>query len=134
MEYVAYKSIQVNHSDESDNDNGSDSSDQSTIINSQLSDYRASIQNNRVNQTDVIYRRASNTILNDTRIPDENGKIQQFSNHKSSRKNKLLNWFLFLFGFVSTLIVLSQLYLLIHFDEYGKPKNYKENIYMKSTN
>lgn len=110
-----FDSIQVNLSEDSDNDTGSDASDSSNTINSRVTERCTLIRNNSENQTDVIYRRISN-YMGDTRFLAEYGNYQIFSTHKISRQNKSLKRFLFLFGFASTLIVLSQLYLSLYFD------------------
>lgn len=114
-ECADYKPNQLKLSDESDNETGSDVSDTMIPINSQANESCTLIRQNRANQTDVIYRRISN-YMNDTRFLADYGNFQIFSTHKSSRQNKSLKRFLFLFGFASTLIVLSQLYLSLYFD------------------
>lgn len=116
---VDYNSIRVNLSEESGNDDGSDSDASDSSISAHSHQIRLEsctlIQNNkRANQTDVIYRRISN-YMGDTRFLAEYGNLQIFSTHKSLRQNKSLKRFLFLFGFASTLILLSQLYLSLYF-------------------
>lgn len=112
---VDYNAIQLNLSDESDNETGSDASDSSITTNSQATESCTLIRNNHANQTNVIYRRISN-YMGDTRFLAEYGNFQIFSTHKSTRQHKSLKRFLFLFGFASTLIILSQLYLSLYFD------------------
>ena len=109
----------MNLSEESDNDDGSDSDASDSSISAHSGHIKLEsctlIQNNkRANQTDVIYRRISN-YMGDTRFLAEYGNLQIFSTHKSMRQNKSLKRFLFLFGFASTLILLSQLYLSLYF-------------------
>lgn len=116
---VDYSPIRVNLSEENDNDDCNDSDASETSTNAHSGQIKLEsctlIQNKkRANQTDVIYRRISN-YMGDTRFLAEYGNLQIFSTHKSLRQNKSLKRFLYLFGFASTLILLSQLYLSLYF-------------------
>ncbi|XP_031639478.1 beta-1,3-galactosyltransferase 1-like [Contarinia nasturtii] len=92
--------------DESDDDAGSDTSTQESCT---------LVRNDSVNKTDAINRRISNYI-GDSRHSAEYNNFEMLPSHKLSRRNKYLKLFLCIFGFSSTLIILSQIYLSLYLD------------------
>lgn len=112
--YVNYNATQTEANDECDDYTGNDS-DSSSELNSQSAENCTLIRNETTNKADLMYRRISN-YMGDSRIFVEFANIRLFSSHKSQRQHKYLKRFLFLFGFASTLLVLSQLYLTNYFN------------------
>lgn len=115
VDNVNCHSIQMESNEDSDDCTGSDS--ESPIENSSKASERCTlIRNDHANKTDVIYRRIS-SYMGDSRLFTELADFQFFaSTKKSARQNKSLKRFLFLFGFASTLLILSQIYLTFYFD------------------
>lgn len=114
--YVNYNATQIgaNANDECDDYTGNDS-DSSSEFNSQSAENCTLIRNVTTNKADLMYRRISN-YMGDSRMCVEFANIRLFSSHKSQRQHKYLKRFLFLFGFASALLVLSQLYLTNYFN------------------
>lgn len=92
--------------EESDDDAGSDTSTQESCT---------LVRNDSANKTDAINRRISNYI-GDSRFFVDYDHFEMFQSHKSSRRNKYIKRFLYIFALASMLIVLSQVYLSVYFD------------------
>lgn len=110
-----YAAIQMELNEESDESIGSDN-DSSFERNSTDTESYTLLRNKHANKTDLIYRRISN-YMGDSRFFTELSGFHIFSSaQKSTRQNKSMKRFLFIFGFASTLLILSQIYLTLYFD------------------
>lgn len=96
-------------------DSTGNDSDSSAEFDSHATENCNLIRNTNANATDLIYRRISN-YMGDPRIFSDFTDFRIFSSHKNQRQNKYLKRFLYLFGFASTLLVLSQLLLTNYFN------------------
>lgn len=119
INYVNCDLVQLVINEDSEDDAGSDTTDSSITINSHATEKCLLIRNGNVNQSDIIYRRISNYMSGSKLLTDLHDLRLFSSEHKSSRhsQNKSIKRFLFIFGFASTLIVLSQLYLTLYYDD-----------------
>lgn len=115
--------------DSSNSNDNSDATENCTLLRSGSCNTTTNNTNNNNNynpqqQNDVIYRRIANYAPNskiDTDFDDDlemYGASPQY--HSSSRQplqSKSVRRFLFIFGFASTLIILSQIYLSLYYEE-----------------
>lgn len=108
VEYANSNSIQVELNDECNDDTGSETSDTFTAFSSL-------IQNDNRTNTDTTHRRVVK-YMGKPKFLIKYDNQQIFSSQKSTRYNKSVKRFLFLFGLATMLIILSQIYLSVDID------------------
>lgn len=106
--YMIYDATDVLCNEESDDETNSDASDLLEMYSADATEECRFLQIENANQRRNMRRRIFNYI----------GPPRLLS-HKSTRQNKSIKRFLFFFGFTSTLIILSQIYLSVSYDEYS---------------
>lgn len=118
LSYSDMRSVQVHISDDSDIiDSSSDEHECIDASDEQATETSKLIQIHNVNKADAIYRRGLNANSNAKFLLD-NEDLQYFHQQKTRQsQNRTSKQFLFLFGFATTVIILSQLYLSLYYHD-----------------